>query len=748
MMVSANLSGSPQPIRFDTLVPGPGTPAGVVVSNNGSAPSAAPQVGQTAREGNQLTETWLSSSDFYSPRRINNGVTDVVQGFQPLPTANTTPGLTPPRLIAQNANADNILNATNQLWASINTNSFGAGTTVPLNTAAPDAFAPAVPQLGINPKPLDILAAVNGAPIGPQATPSLSNARALALGSQVVGSPILGLPTSGSAAALGTAATGGLNTVFTLPVSTSGTVVTGVPSVGSTSPLSIVPTFTGIGIPVSSAVPTVAVSSAIPTGLPVFPTSTPLTVPTVAQQPIGVAPQVNPFPFGQNPGASTILASTTNFIDQLLFQQPTFSPGPQATVIADPFGGIRLVNPNDPQSAGIGLFYPSGFDQILATNFSNIPLSPFASGSITGLTNGLGTAVGGLGTTALGSPGFNGSSLGALPTVVPTSSLLGNLPLGTVGTPTTSPFFTPNLPNTSFQPTLVGFVGQTPVYVLQPVPLSTVGSLPFTQPSIATQPQLPTNTALSNASLDTLRPLPDFIPLNVSGGVPNFLTSWSQLSSTQRQQLAAQLVNPTTVNTAILSSTGITTTGGAFGQGVVSNPFTQPGFLTDQDPFGRTGSGILTLEGNGNGRVLGTPINDVLRGRQTGSNIINGQGGRDLIVGGASPDLISLAGGSQVASREGDDVLFYQRPPGPISTFAPPLISQVNGGPGTDTLVIPVAGNPTVATDLPTVQAQGGNGQGYSVTLGPLEQLLVSDVENLVFTDAAGNIGSRVTLTA
>lgn len=234
--------------------------------------------------------------------------------------------------------------------------------------------------------------------------------------------------------------------------------------------------------------------------------------------------------------------------------------------------------------------------------------------------------------------------------------------------------------------------------------------------------------------------LPANVPLNVTGGVAGLLNLFATATGNAKTQLQTALTNTTTVDTAILNASGISATGGKFGKGVASNPFAKTDFLTDSQPFNRFNSGLWVTGGNGNGRVKGTVTQDVIEGRASASNIIDGQGGSDILVGGSQADLVQLRQGDKAQTLAGDDVVFMDlraaSNPNPL-----PVATSVDTGGGNDTLVITVDGDLTNPATYPPVKK--GPGDWLQMTVGN-RPFFFRATEKVLLTDADGNVGKVI----
>ncbi len=230
---------------------------------------------------------------------------------------------------------------------------------------------------------------------------------------------------------------------------------------------------------------------------------------------------------------------------------------------------------------------------------------------------------------------------------------------------------------------------------------------------------------------------PDFVPRNIPGGVTDFLFRFPFLSSDRQDALKETFSNPTVADEDILAETGITSEGGAYEQGVVSNPFSFDGFLTDTNPFDTYNKGLVVTNGNGNGKVKGTEAQDWIFGNPTRSNIIDAQGGFDRIQGGTQADLINVAQGDNITALAGDDILFYNFDEMMSNPFV--LNTQINAGSGSDTVVLTVDADLSDESNLPSF-TDLGNGT-LRVSLNG-KHLYVSQTERFIVADLAGDIGA------
>ncbi|MBX2860408.1 MAG: hypothetical protein KTR14_04190 [Vampirovibrio sp.] len=428
-----------------------------------------------------------------------------------------------------------------------------------------------------------------------------------------------------------------------------------------------------------------------------------------------VAPNADLFNFfGSNPSSVDILGRTnfftglilpTGFGSQLSFGNfggnngfNSLFNGFAGPILGVPtFGGFNSGNVFGGNSFGGNVFGNSAFggSTLGNTGFTN-----------TGFNNT------GFGGTGFGNTGFS-NTVPAIPfMMVPTSGFNPGFNTGNTGFNTGF--------NNGFNSGFGGnaLAGSVPV---QSFNQSTIGGLPFTE------------FILQNF---TGADFPDLLPGNLPGDPSSLLWQFANASAETQETFRTAYANPTVVDDAILADTGITSTGGIFDQGTVTNPFLQAGFLTDTNPLAKFNSGMLVTNGNGNGNVLGTLTQDTIFGQADDSNIINGQGGLDSIIGGDDADLVNVAQGDKLDARDGDDVMFFN-----FDATANPFNfqSMVNGGAGTDTMVIAIDADPTVTENLPTFQ-NIGNGM-MRVTLNE-KVLYTAAVERYLITDQDGNIGS------
>jgi hypothetical protein len=257
----------------------------------------------------------------------------------------------------------------------------------------------------------------------------------------------------------------------------------------------------------------------------------------------------------------------------------------------------------------------------------------------------------------------------------------------------------------------------------------------------ASQP-LPSTSQLTSILRNNAYKLPDFIPTNVAGGVTNFIQKFNSASESKRIQIRQDLANVTTVNEAILNSTGITGSGGLYGQGKVTNPFVQSGFLTDSNPFARFRSGIVVTNGNDNGKIKGTVAKDSLIGTAGRNNIFDGQGGEDDVVGSSKQDLVNVHFGDRTFTDAGDDLMFFNFTEAVTSNCR---LSVIDGGVGKDTLVLRTGGNPS--TDAGSPRFTNLSDGSISVTMNNV-QVITRNIEKFIVVDQNGNIGATYKPTA
>lgn len=383
-------------------------------------------------------------------------------------------------------------------------------------------------------------------------------------------------------------------------------------------------------------------------------------------------------PFGDFPDAKDFIEITRDLSDNILTH--------------DPMSDLSTLLPLANNEGDLNRF-PSGLDIFLGTLYQ---------------PNLVGFSYHQYGPSTLANP-FSSTPFGTSPSLFPTS---------TVPTATSTPFNP--LPGLLQSPVLLGSF---------PLP-QTVFISPFQDQSRFLElilRQIAPNTVF-----------PDVVPTNAPGGLSPFLLNFASAPTATQTTLRTQLANPTTLDPTILNSFNITTTGGTFNQGVVTNPFLQANFLADTNPFARFQSGLLFTSdaANASGGVLGSPVSDILFGRPTAQNVIAGQGGLDQIIAGEGNDLIQAVAGDRLDARGGNDTLFLNLAASANNPFRFPTF--IEGGAGSDTLVIPVSGNPTLAANQPTVQTVGSN--AFILQLNG-QQVWANSIERILITDAQGNIG-------
>jgi Ca2+-binding RTX toxin-like protein len=143
-----------------------------------------------------------------------------------------------------------------------------------------------------------------------------------------------------------------------------------------------------------------------------------------------------------------------------------------------------------------------------------------------------------------------------------------------------------------------------------------------------------------------------------------------------------------------------------------------------------TYTGIEQLE------VTGTPLDDYVLGG-AGADVLRGGAGSDVLVGGGGNDLLEGgAGGDVLESGGGEDTL--QGGDGDDTLRALNEIQQIDGGAGTDRLVVDVSG---FGGDL-----VWSNDPDRTVTVA--DGVTVTAIEALTLTTGAGNDEIRNTLVA
>jgi hypothetical protein len=344
-----------------------------------NAQAALPQIALLNNAGQAISDSFFANSDFFGAKGFQRNVTPAALGMAPLAQGSPLDQLVSGNPIPRFASANTIAGATFDTFNAINNLQFGTGFNVSFDTSSAFPLVPAGPQSTANLSALQALAIPSLAPIN--ITNNVGQATAipftvppgLPLGFTVLredptpplATPVLnsGNPINRFNPSLGfvpvtPSGVNGIGASIAQGLLPGQVPLQGGLQVAITNPF-VQGATGGIQVPLSPNL----ISSQVLNGQ----ANT-----TVTLFPLGGVPQVNPFPFGANPTATTVLASTTNFIDQLLFRPTTFVPGQGATVVANPFGGVTLLDPNDPMSAGTSLFYPTGFNPILATG---VPLS-------------------------------------------------------------------------------------------------------------------------------------------------------------------------------------------------------------------------------------------------------------------------------------------------------------------------------------------------------------------------------------
>ncbi len=315
---------------------------------------------------------------------------------------------------------------------------------------------------------------------------------------------------------------------------------------------------------------------------------------------------------------------------------------------------------------------------------------------------------------------FNGSSLDFYPGVFSNNAQ-----------PVPHPFFYPQkypfgqFPSYSTYPNNLPFPAQHPHFGFPPAQSVNMGSF-------QDRYELVQRLVAENGST-----APDFVPRNVPGGVTDFLFRFPFLSDERQDALRETFANPTLVDEDILAETGISSEGGAYDQGVVTNPYVFDGFLTDTNPASSFNQGLVVTNGNGNGKVKGTETQDWIFGNQSRANIIDGQGGYDRIQGGMRADLINVAQGDNVSALAGEDILFFDFDPETSNPFV--LNTRIDAGSGLDTVVLTVDKDLSDEANVPSF-TQMGDGT-LRVSLNG-KHLYVSNAERFIVADKAGDIGA------
>lgn len=410
-------------------------------------------------------------------------------------------------------------------------------------------------------------------------------------------------------------------------------------------------------------------------------------------------------PFSHNASVDEILLGTTYFTQGI---NPVQSGDP-TTLVRLPYLQLPFLQPvpdfgENPNAAAV-LSASTQFQQDLRTVGPPIRSGfPFLTGNPTPQQILLGTA------------GYGQSVLSGLPT----GGMLGS---------GMNPFYT----HMGYWPGMTsgqtGFPGMSYYWPGMPTGQPTV------PPTIGTM-------SVVNAVRNSTTALPDILPGQSPQQTLQLIQAFNQLPEYLRVLIRQNLANPTTVNETILNQTGITSTGGAFNQGTVTNPFNNANFLTDTNPFQRFGTGMTVTNGNGNGKVKGTPMHDILMGTQDRNNIIDGRGGEDDILGSSRNDLVNLYQGDRASTGAGDDLMFFDFTGTGGNAFSQTI---VDGGQGNDTMVLTVGGNPTQAASTPTF-TRLANGF-ISVTLNGM-QFLAANMEKFIVVDQAGNIGGTYQVNA
>ncbi len=275
------------------------------------------------------------------------------------------------------------------------------------------------------------------------------------------------------------------------------------------------------------------------------------------------------------------------------------------------------------------------------------------------------------------------------------------------------------------------------------IPYPGMGYMPYCPPVYGyptpSAPSVDTATLVNRIQSNAYE-LPNYIPADVEGGVSAFISRYNRLSESERVELRQQYANPTTVNETILNSTGITGTGGKYNQGKVTNPFIKAGFLTDTNPFETTDSGMVVTNGNGNRKIKGTQERDILIGSVDRNNIIDGRGGEDDVIGSTKKDLVNVYQGDRVQTGADDDLMFFSFQ----EASGADRLSVVDGGSGSDIMVLTVNGNPSTDAGSPTFTKLAGG--LLSVTFNGI-QLLTRNIEKFYVADAQGNIGGAYQVT-
>jgi hypothetical protein len=234
------------------------------------------------------------------------------------------------------------------------------------------------------------------------------------------------------------------------------------------------------------------------------------------------------------------------------------------------------------------------------------------------------------------------------------------------------------------------------------------------------------NDSFAESLINNAYILPDYLPSNDPEEIQAYVKDYNSGTERARELARQQFSNPTQVDQAILATSGLKSQGGAYGQGVFTNPFIQEGFLTDTNPYEQYGSGITVSNGNRTGAVKGTYEHDTLIGTQNKKNFMDSQGGEDDIVGGKLTDLINTYAGDSVHAEAGNDVIIFNDDQAAYSNRR----TEIDGGQGEDKLIVS-------SGETPTFQRLANN--SIRILLGYTE-ILAKNIEQFIFTDSQGNV--------
>lgn len=237
--------------------------------------------------------------------------------------------------------------------------------------------------------------------------------------------------------------------------------------------------------------------------------------------------------------------------------------------------------------------------------------------------------------------------------------------------------------------------------------------------------------------------LPDVIPATSQGSALDFILDFINLSAEDQSHVKQSLNITSALDADVLADSVVTTDGGDYDLGTAKDPFAASVIQQSNNPLLHliSSAGWLVPNAFNNGVVQANANqSDQLFGLSQRSNVMDGQGGKDTLYLGQDNDTVRAYGGDVVFARGGNDTAYVSANDTPTSSYG-----FIDGGAGDDQLILSfddVSGTAPVLTKIQTKI-----GELVHILLNSGQQFLARDIEDVVYTDASGNIFDRKDLS-